>query len=160
MSTHLCGVFLLQGFLLARKINEGVISNMYVGLLGSLFGLFGGTAVLIMSMSKTSIIGISTVINCIYGIVIGGSMVMAIENTTFTLEYPHSLTDSLYLVSSGALCMLSFLYLAVGMSINPKFTRFGLLVSLAVVLVGLAGIFLGCFAFPARSMCQIAASLF
>jgi hypothetical protein len=51
----------------------------------------------------------------------------------FILPYPRGLLDSLSWVASGALTMTALLTLAVGMTSQPRYTRFGVILACLLV---------------------------
>lgn len=151
---------LLVGFLLCRKSHDAGPSSLYSMATGSLFGLFASCSVNLIASGRMSIMGLGMILGAVFGSAVSGTLVLGSENPSYIAMYPESMLDSFFAAVCGALCMLAFLMFAVGMSMNPRHTRFGLIISVLGVLSMTVLSYVGCLATGNQSMCEISSSIF
>jgi hypothetical protein len=110
---------------------SGSIAAVY----GYIFGVVSACASLLWSMGESSVISSS-------GLATGISMCFLLAMKTisfgdaFTEPYPDGMIDSLSYIIHGGIAMTSFLTLAVGMSMNARYCRFGIFVASVCLIAG------------------------
>ena len=124
---------LISGAHIARNPEKETTSLAV--LYGCLFGIFSGCAISLWSIYQpsfavTGLLAASMSTACIT------SMNLAAFNITFMQPYPSGSIDTLSYIIHGAISIASFLTLAVGMSMNSRYCRFGILLTVLTIAGG------------------------
>ena len=151
---------LLVGFLLCRKSQDVGLSSLYSVSIGSLFGLFASCSVSLIASGRMSNMSLGMILGVVFATAVAGTLMLGSENPSYIAMYPESMLDSFFAAICGALCMLAFLMFAVGMSMNPRHTRFGLLISVLGILSLTILSYIGCIVTVNQSMCEMSSSIF
>lgn len=153
--TSSCCHALTSGALLARQIQgtEQAPSSILTGLFGCLFGILIGCFFRLWSIRSASVLSQAFV-----GVLITGAFIFSVHggmyHPTSVASYPSGIVDSLSLLTHGALAMSAFFTLAVGMSMNPRYCRFGILITASCLVLVFLALFIGCH-LGISSMCSI-----
>ena len=147
---------LISGAHIARNPEKETTSLAV--LYGCLFGIFSGCAISLWSIYQpsfaiTGLLAASMSTACIM------SMNLAAFNITFMQPYPSGSIDTLSYIIHGAISMTSFLTLAVGMSMNSRYCRFGILLTVLSIAGG-CGIAYSICHMGVSSLCVSVDSLF
>ena len=124
---------LISGAHIARNPEKETTSLAV--LYGCLFGIFSGCAISLWSIYQpsfavTGLLAASMSTACVT------SMNLAAFNITFMQPYPSGSIDTLSYIIHGAISIASFLTLAVGMSMNSRYCRFGILLTVLTIAGG------------------------
>ena len=153
--TTSCFHAVTSGALLARQIQgtEQAPSSLLAGLFGCLFGVLIGCFFRLWSVRSAGVLS-----QAFIGVLITGAFVFSVHggmyDPTSVQPYPTGILDSLSLLTHGALAMSAFFTLAVGMSMNPRYCRFGILITITCLVLVFLALFIGCH-LGISSMCSI-----
>ncbi|KAI8103521.1 hypothetical protein M9435_004858 [Picochlorum sp. BPE23] len=154
--TTSCCHAVTSGALLARQVQgtEQAPSSLLTGLFGCLFGVLIGCFFRLWSVRSAGVLSQAFV-----GVLITGAFIFSVHagmyDPTSVQPYPTGILDSLSLLTHGALAMSAFFTLAVGMSMNPRYCRFGILITITCLVLVFLTLFVGCRGLGISSMCSI-----
>ena len=130
-----CGAVLQQvgvnGFHAADDAKSPFLAASY----GALFGIVAGSSSYLWDLNGRPSVFQSSA----FALLISGACLLAHQAAIlpgmrrYILPYPRGLLDSLAWVASGALTMTALLTLAVGMTSQPRYTRFGVILACLLV---------------------------
>ncbi len=130
-----CGALLQRVGVDGTRAADGAKSPSLAALYGCIFGIVAGCSSYLWGLDgKPSAFRSTTT-----SLIISGACLVAHHAASlpgmqrFILPYPRGLLDSLSWVASGALTMTALLTLAVGMTSQPRYTRFGVILACLLV---------------------------